>query len=907
MSPFSEAFTRSILDAAARGTTIVLPSELAAEFWRYEIVRCGALPAIREHRIASWDRFKERAFELRTDRRPANRVVRAVFARQLIGENGQARFLQRVVPPSAAASADGFRDYLAQILSVLPRRRALEGPGAQDPELGRLVTDLRALEHRYTAFLDAHELYEPAWLERAPAYRGGDHLLVMPELAEDYPEFAPALAEVPRVAIPEAELPQLQLHPDSRTELETTLGAIAGLLDSGVAPESIALTVGDLETLRSRLHEAAQIAEVPLSFRQGIPLASSAAGRFLTALGEVVSSGFGLGPMKRMLLNRAVPWKSYATNANLVAGGARAGCLGGGGRPDPRWRRVRGEPERALVDLLMGELPVITGASSVASLRSRLFRLLARLIDRDRWDPREERLLQRCLEELRSLADMEASGLRIPSPYRFWMDLLASQLYVPRGLERGVAVLPYRVGALLYPDHHFVVNASNRATTVRIRRYPFLTEAEREQIGGQVADRTLTDLFLRAYAVSGRSVTVSCGRTGFDGPALPPGDFVAGGCITNAPAGASARLAWRSEERFEAFPARVYRLQAEGAQAYAATARRPGASDLTRQPLGTPQLVDGALNAQRHRGGQELISLSAADIEGFRACPFSYLLARVLRLRDPELEVDPDNPRDIGTLYHEALEELFRELHDRGDRFSPSLLDEYARRLGEIVRRHGARGPGMVPVYVYEAIEPLTERVFARLLEHDARLIAGHTVELVEEWGRRVDLETGVYLAGRIDRVTRGQDGGLTLVDYKKRSVPTGKALAAGSREATGVGGLPEPERAAERDLLGSIQIPFYISLLEHRNERVTGAVYYSLEEGKPVPVIADDTTTARPVMTRERLDEIIVLVDDIVRETTRRLAAGDYRCAASHGSDGGRRCAGCVFRGVCRTRFVVE
>lgn len=919
MPSFSEAFTRTILETAASGTTVVLPSELAAEFWRLEVIRCGELRAIRSGRVVSWDRFKERAFELRTDRRPANRVVRAVFARQLIAENAQKRFLRRVVPPSAASAADGFREYVTQMLSVLPRAETLAEPAARDPELGRLVADLRELERRYTAFLDRHGLFEPAWLERTPAYRGGDHLLVMPELAEDYAEFAPALAQVPQVTVPKTELPHLQLYPDSRTELEDTLGAIAGLLDAGAAPESIVLTVGDLEALRVRLRQAADIAEVPLSFRQGVPLAGSATGRFLGAAGEVVRSGFSLETVKRFLLNRAVPWRNYATNASLVAAGARAGCLGTGARPDPRWRRVEGIAERELIDLLIGELPGITGAPSAAGLRSRLFRLFSRLIDRDRWDPQEERLLQRCLEELRSLADIEANGLKVLSPYRFWMDLLARQLYVPRENNRGVAVLPYRVGAVLYPDHHFVINASNAATSVRICRYPFLTEAEREQIGERVADRSLTDLFLRAYAVSGRSVAVSCSRTGWDGPSLPPGDFVAGGRIADAPAGANALLAWRNEERFNTPPARVYRLQVAGAQAYAATARPPGARDLTEQPLRTPQLIERALDAQRHRSRPDLISMSAADIEEFRACPFSYLLARVLELRDPELEIDPDSARDIGTLYHETLEELFRGLHDRGERFDPEALDEYGGRLSQIVRAYTSRGPGMVPVFVYEALRPLAERVFARLLEHDARLIAGHTVELVEEWGRRLDLETGVYLVGRMDRVTRGPVGSLTLVDYKKRRVPTGKAQSAESREPTGVSALPEPEREGERERLGSIQIPLYITLLEHRDERVTSAAYYSLEDGKAMRVIADgssadeasadETADSRPVMTRERMDEIIVLVHDIVRETTSRLVAGDYRCVAPGGSltDGGRRCAGCVFRGVCRTRFVVE
>ena len=911
----SEAYTQSIASALDEGATVVLPSELAAEFWRREIVRSGTRTALREDRIVSWDRFKERAFDLRTDRMPANRTARAVFVDRLIAENAAGLFLKRLVPPSSAAHADGFRAHITRALPALPQAHALDAllegtESAREAEAGgpaagldALLADLTEIERRYTAFLDEHGLFEPAWLERVPAYRGGNHFLVMPELAEDFSEFERALAGVPRAGVPrdDESLAELQQYPDSRAELESTLGAIAALLDAGTPPESIVLTVCDLESVRTRLEQAARLASVPIDVRQGLPLGESAPGRFFAAMADVVSSGFGLDALKRLLLNRAVPWRDPAANARLIVSGAKAGCLGGRGRPDPRWRRVPSGPERKLIDLLVGELPGFTRARSAADLLAAWRKMRERLIDPDGWAPEDEMLLQRCIVVLRELAEFEERlGMRIGSPYRFWIDSLREHLYVPRSDDRGVVVLPYRVGAAVCPEHHFVIGASNVASRVRIARYPFLTEAEREKLGDTVADRDLSEAFAHAYAVSGTTVHVSCSRTTWDGPALPPGEYVAAGRLGEPVPHASPFAPWQREELFLDEPAkRVYRLQRDGASAYTRGAPSVGRVDLTAHALTHDDLVEGVLAAQRHRAQPDLLSLSASDVQSFRACPFSYLFARGLGVRELDYQVDPDSAANIGSLYHDTLETFYGELHAAGERFDPSRREEYLRRLLEIFGEKSRSGPGMVPAFVYAALEPLAARVFAELLCNDEKLIAGHRIEQIEAWEDRPDLATGVYLVGRIDRVTRGPDGALTLVDYKKRTTATQKEQHGGSKDATGVTELPREERAAEAERIQSVQIPFYIRLLEATGEHVGTAAYYSLEEGRLVNVASDDPATGKTVMSRERMDEVLVLLDDIVREMTDRIVAGDYAC--------GEGCDGCAFRGLCRTKFVVR
>lgn len=864
---------------------------------------------MREARVISWDRFKEHAFDLRTDLRPANRTVRAVFVDQLLDENRRTGVFTRLVPARARAHPDGFRLHLTRCIPALPWRARIAAAGLVDRSLEPLFADLTVLEDRYLGFLEEHGLFEPAWLERSPAYRGGDYLLIMPDLAEDFPEFEPVIvaAGTPFVRVPEAALPELRRYGDSRTELEATLGEIAMLLDSGVDPASIVLTVGDLESLRPRLEQAAELVEIPLSVRQGIPLARSAPGRMIAMLPEVVASGFSVESVKRLLGNRAIPWASRDAAARLVPLGAGVGAMGGTPRPDPRWRRMRPGPERELIDLLIREIPPLVNARSAGELRTRFTIFMDRLTDATGWEPETEARYQRCRVVLRELADLESAGITIDAPFRFWTDRLAEELYVPRSAGRGVAVLPYRVGAGLAPAHHFVMNATNVATRVAFERLPFLTEAERDRLSeassgrpsaALVEERDLTAPFLRAYAASGGTVVFSASSTTWDGPALPPGPFVAAGRVVEPPPPVSPFDAWRREEELDAGPpSRVYRLQQSGAAAYAQGAIEGAAAgrvDLTRSPLTDPALVSAALARQRNSTRPELVSLSGTHVEAFRTCPFSYLLTRVLGVEDVAYGVDPDDARQAGDLYHKTLEAFFAGLHAVGAAFDPSRLGEYRARLRELYVELGRTWVGMIPDLVLRAREPLADRVFAALLESDAGLIPGHTVEDVEKWEQEAG--SGALLVGRIDRVTRSPEGTVTLVDYKKRRLPTHVAQHAGSTTATGVAALPAAERASEAASLESIQIPFYIRLLRAEGKAVATAGYHSLEDATTKVVVGEDG--ARSVMSWERMEEILVLLDDVIVDVLGRLESGDYRCG---------ECDACIFRGVCRTKFVVR
>lgn len=899
VSDLANPIQSSIVQALHGGATVVFPSELAAQFWRRRLVSTGVLRAVREDRFLSWDRFKEQAFDLRTERAPANSVWRELFVRELLRENAAAPFLASVVPPQYAANSGGFRQLIGRTLPALRAFVSLETGAGDGGWLQALAADLTSIYERYTGFLERHGLYEPRWLAAAPAFLGGDFLLVFPELAEDWPQFASALTGADVVSVPAEPPSELVWYENSRHELRSVMHQVGLLLDGGVDASDIVVTVCDPDVIRPRVEEQARLLDIPISFAAGVPLSQSLMGRLLRGVQEAVRSGFSVDSLKALLLTPSVPWKAYGTNATAILAGVAAGAVGGTGRPDSGWRRLPPGDARALVDRLVKALPALVQAPSARELRLRYLRFAAEFFDGERWNADEERVLQRAVEELRGLAQLEQHySITVPDPFRFWLAQLEQTMYVPRRREAGVTVAPYRVSAAMHPAHHFVLNANQSATTVRVDPFPFLSDAQRDQLADRTGARDLTDLFFAGYAASGSSVHFSASAKSFSGPALQPGHFVVTGTSVSPPE--QPRDAYQQERLAGVMPTRgIYPLQRSGARACSRTEGRPGA-DFTRTRVESAELRAALLARQSPERDPESLLFSSGDLERYFLCPFGYLLARPLALRDLDFSVDTDSPRELGTLYHDTLEAFFTELAEAGEPFEAARIDAYGGRLHELLVEKSAASR-MIPPEAHAARLPFYERVVDRVLQIDAELIDGHVPQYVEAWERVTLAELQTVLVGRIDRVTRSPEGTLTLVDYKKGKTPIKRKLNAGSSTATGVIGQSAAERAAEAAQLESVQIPLYVLLLRAHDERVATAAFVSLEQEGLSVVVADPESgiNKKAAMDEERMNEVQQLLHDRIREAGAAIRGGDYRC--------GEECMACPFRGVCRAAFVVR
>ena len=188
------------------------------------------------------------------------------------------------------------------------------------------------------------------------------------------------------------------------------------------------------------------------------------------------------------------------------------------------------------------------------------------------------------------------------------------------------------------------------------------------------------------------------------------------------------------------------------------------------EPVG-PIALEAALAALRDRG-----AVSAGAVERFAGCPVNWLVEDVLR----PIALEPDPERLVqGAFAHSVLELTYRRLREQTG--EPRLTEANLGRAEEImlaalaeeVQRRGAvmRGPRM---------RAAVRRLEFQLLRHLA-YEAGSTSEFDPEhlelaFGLpgaehpEVELEGGLRVRGKIDRVDRGGDK-VAVRDYKSGRV----------------------------------------------------------------------------------------------------------------------------------------
>lgn len=267
-----------------------------------------------------------------------------------------------------------------------------------------------------------------------------------------------------------------------------------------------------------------------------------------------------------------------------------------------------------------------------------------------------------------------------------------------------------------------------------------------------------------------------------------------------------------------------------------------------------PSRFDGFIGAAEGlslTAGEQLSSATA--LEAYVACPHSYFVQHVLRVRpleEPEA-VQTLSALDQGTLIHAALDALIREAAERGelpDHGQPwtaqqhERLAQLAADIADTYEQQGITGPPR-----------LWARTRARLLEHlDAALTQD------SQWRARRDLAVcasevafgteeappleiplpgqGVLrMRGSADKVDRGPDGSYVITDVK-----TGRSAA-----YTGIATNPDPTLGGTR-----LQLPVYARALRAlyglgRKVPVT-ARYWFTAEGTEVEVPVDSEVDER-------------------------------------------------------------
>ncbi len=429
-----------------------------------------------------------------------------------------------------------------------------------------------------------------------------------------------------------------------------------------------------------------------------------------------------------------------------------------------------------------------------------------------RSDDEVHRQVELALDELLDLDRLEPlGGLSPPARHDRMTRALATVLDRPAPrvgrFGRGVVVAPIASLVGVETELLVVVGALEGELPGRTSDDPLLPAGERHRAGSlvreraEVRDRRHLLALLRAADRSLATwprVDTRKGRSAIASRWLD-GDLASGAAETaiGSFAGMLRRVALRAAPACDALDYELASLQewCEAGRAgdrHFLTAFAPGfaaALDVGRARLAWSLNRFNGLAAQSTRPadaaeGRPERLLSATTVEMYATCPFRGFLKHDLRLHDfdaPERRITIE-PMDRGSLIHGVLERLVDETLASGRPWSGWTAEDHLR-LAELAREafgdYERRGlVGRALLWELEKSHILLE--LDRFLDSDDRRCrAGARVPIAAEYRfgdedvpplEIVAAGRPVRFRGMVDRIDRGRDGSLTVVDYKTGS-----------------------------------------------------------------------------------------------------------------------------------------
>jgi RecB family exonuclease len=918
-------------------TCFVFPSAVAADLWARKAGEFTGARSIALNRFMAWDHFKETVILAEAPgKEPASKIIRKLFAEDLVRKNVQEKFLQTLIPREYAEGGGIFAPSIAALLPALGYwERRIQKTEARDADSED--RDLAMIKTRYAAFLEENGLFEPSWQELTIRVPHNKYYIFYPEAMEDYDEYGELLEgsgafEIVRLGAAEKR-PELRWYASVRAEIRAVVLEIRRLHEcEGVPYEDMAVNVPQLEELAPYLGREFFLYGIPFRLGAGKPLSEYGAGRLFTLIQNCVSSDFSFASLKALLLNVHLPWARPDLNRDLIEFGVDNNCLLAfqeNGRTVDIWQAAflisRDEVLRQYYEGLKMELLAMVKAKSFSDLRRFYFAFRNASLDMLQCGAESDRVLARCIEELSALIRIEEEYPRLApeAPFAFFVSMLGEIKYVPDQKKEGVNIFPYRVAAAAPFRCHFVLNASQNAAPVVYRPLDFLRQDKRLQLGLNDADVS-GDFFrlYRAPAPGGRGgfQYYSAAAEALSGPAIPHSFFAAGeGGWTGeelrppeddpfyrekdwwARGGAAGKAASSPAPEF---PPCLFPVQQAGFQSWRSRAPEGQGFRLTaerfprdwaflpavRQRIQAAQWSLG-LGAAEAAAQKMRLRVSATSLNAFFYCPLSWFFERILDIEDYTLEAELMDDKALGNLYHEILEKLFQKIRDWDERFLPEHLDDYRCLAEEITAKAAQRfrafqGPLAIPLL--SAQSRSISRGIARLLETEAAFFPRYTVAGLEEKIFR-DMQAGsvpLLLTGTLDRISVSEDGEILIVDYKTNYMPS-------RAEST----------VDDEGQIRNCQMAMYVRLFEERSnaKKIGGAVFMSIKQHDLNAIIG------KPNRKRGLLREEFQPTLDALDEGIHRFAAAVNEADFVPRPLNRKTCRSCGYKKICRTAYFLN
>jgi len=921
---------------AEQNAVFVFPTGISADRWADRATLTCGVSAVAMERFIAWDDFKTASIKSHVvGKKSVPSVMRTVFASNLIAENADAPFLKNLIVPQYAKNAASFADWISSLLpSLASWKKKFEARGTQADDED---SDLLLLHERYSAFLDAHNLFDPAWETPPFVPDGNDYYIFYPEVLMDFAEYKQLLTGQTQIHLVRLDnctaagggdsfaKPTVDFFSNARSELRHVALHIRKLHEEEhIAWEDIAISVPDLATYAPYLTRELELYQIPHVLKMGLPLTTSGAGNFFVQLQNCVEQKFSFESVKNLLLNTELPWKEPSLNSELVQFGKDNNCICSyeyNGEHIDVWKQAfKSLHDRSntrleeYYDSLKKHVSSIVDAPTFADINASYFKFKPLFFDEDGFTLQTNNILSRCITELAALIDLERdfADCTVPSPYRFFTNILSGISYLAQTDARGAQIFPYKLAATAPFASHIVIDASQASVSILFKQLPFLRQDKRAALG--LEDVNPSAAFIKLYTLSSLAASAdddsrsaayfTVSEQTFSGYALPhsdlePRDRRPGSktevIVPEEYDSYQAEKAWLLEDSSDA-PARITALQQQGFTAWEQAHKGTFDSKANEMASCAGNALATALKQKVYNKDNGKIAASKTALNTFYSCPRLYVLQNVLAIQPEINEAELMDAFAVGNLNHAimqfycaALKEKNRTLHAEND----ALTDEYKQILSKAIDDAIAQSDNS-PL-AKELL--LTERIALGEKMNDcvvafSKWFEGCTVYAVEEPYTYAPEGKEYFFTGRPDCLLATSDGGIILIDFK-----------------TSKGGIPKDSFYVSEDVpVPDFQMPLYKLMLEHQAHPlpVETVVYYCINDSFAY-VVEGSLVNPDNGKTIEGTDltETITAVEKLTDSFADHIKAQQF--AVDSKQQDFETCNECAYRAVCRRVYTVS
>lgn len=904
----------------------------------------SGVSAVPLERFVAWDKFKGEYVKAKEEHKSSiPSILRKIFVQNLIEQNKKELFFKKIINPLYADSADSFTDWISKLLPSLFlfhqmwQNSSLE----QDDE----VSDYELLFSKYSDFLNANNLFEPAWIIPDFSDSNKKVLLVYPEILEDFADYSAVFEKCPSitlVTLPKTSISDKSVSPlcykysDSRKELRRTILKIKELIDSEKASyEDITLNVPDLQTYRPYLERELENYCIPYVIRAGFPLTKNCAGVIFEEILNCFSSDFTYNSVKALLLDNYIPWKQEfdVLRENLIAEGQAMRCLcnySENGSKVDIWQQALSSQKEDNRELqfylnLKKDISAICKASCFQSIHTAWMSFKASYLAEEGFSESADKIISRCITELNALISIEQNwfekaGLCVTNPYEFFVNEIKNKTYTPQNKAAGISVYPYKLSAAAAYKYQFVIDASQNNLEIPYKRLSFLNSFKRKLLNLTDDDKlyNASEAFIRLYAKNTPcdEVCFSYAENSFSGfaiahtflkidksakeplKALDNFDFIENekNWLLNNQNDSNLVFSLAQKNQF----LRWYNTN------IAKTFEPYKVCPSLRKKITSALIDERSKHIENISPSQKnKLVISQSDMKNFFPCPRYWIFSNILKLKPESLDTSLIQTFDMGNINHKILELFAKELMEQNmvlpsvnsmglfEDSTLAFLKETITKLASKTIHDPYSEYGKSPLTV-KMLESQNESIVANIisfLQEFCKSFAGYRIKGVETWYSSSNPKRNFNLTGKIDCLLCSGDGnstdfGWTIIDYKntKGAIPAIKNT-----------------KVDDEGNLNDFQIPMYVTLIQE-NETVKDislASFYAIKTGEKAVIIDnnDDKKNFKNFKpTLEAFEEYAQNFASIVEK-------GDFTPV---NVDTYEDCSVCNFKSICRYNYTV-